>query len=127
MRPQQVATQNNVDQPVSESAPSQDDLPELQAVTADGLPALPESEQASASSANQLRIKTDVIEATIDLRGADIRELALLQYPVDVDLPDEPVQFLNDSRENFFVTQSGLRAEGTAPTHYETYTAEQSE
>ncbi|MBL1458690.1 MULTISPECIES: membrane protein insertase YidC [unclassified Methylophaga] len=127
VRPQQVATQNNVDQPVSESAPSQDDLPELPAVTADGLPALPESEQASASSANQLRIKTDVIEATIDLRGADIRELALLQYPVDVDLPDEPVQFLNDSRENFFVTQSGLRAEGTAPTHYETYTAEQSE
>ena len=127
VRPQQVAAQNNVDQLASESTQSQDDLPELPTDTADGLPAMPESEQATATSANQLRVKTDVIEATIDLRGADIRQLALLQYPVDVDLPDEPVQLLNDSRKNFFVTQSGLRAEGTAPTHYETYTAEQSE
>ncbi|MDX1749859.1 MAG: membrane protein insertase YidC [Methylophaga sp.] len=127
VRPQQVAAQNNVDQLASESTQSQDDLPELPTVTADGLPAMPDSEQATATSANQLRVKTDVIEATIDLRGADIRQLALLQYPVDVDLPDEPVQLLNDSRKNFFVTQSGLRAEGTAPTHYETYTAEQSE
>ncbi|PTB84524.1 membrane protein insertase YidC, partial [Pseudidiomarina aestuarii] len=103
VRPQQVATQNNADQPVSENAQSQDDLPELPTDTADGLPAMPESEQATATSANQLRVKTDVIEATIDLRGADIRELALLQYPVDVDLPDEPVQLLNDSRKNFFV------------------------
>ena len=127
VRPQQVAAQNNVDQLASESTQSQDDFPELPTVTADGLPAMPDSEQATATSANQLRVKTDVIEATIDLRGADIRQLALLQYPVDVDLPDEPVQLLNDSRKNFFVTQSGLRAEGTAPTHYETYTAEQSE
>ena len=127
VRPQQVATQNNANQPTVENDQAQNDLPELPAVTADGVPALPESEQVATSSANQLRVKTDVIDATIDLRGADIRQLALLKYPVDVKMPDKPVEFLNDSRNHFFVTQSGLRAEGDAPTHYETYTAEQSE
>ncbi len=127
VRPQQVATQNNANQPTVENDQAQNDLPELPTVTADGVPALPESEQVATSSANLLRVKTDVIDATIDLRGADIRQLALLKYPVDVKMPDKPVEFLNDSRNHFFVTQSGLRAEGDAPTHYETYTAEQSE
>lgn len=127
VRPQQVATQNNTADSSVESGQAQDDLPELPAVTADGLPSLPESEQAAATSANQINVKTDVIQATIDLRGADIRKLALLKYPVDVELPDQPVELLNDGRKHYFVTQSGLRAEGAAPTHYETYTAEQSE
>ncbi|HAO23852.1 MAG TPA: membrane protein insertase YidC, partial [Methylophaga sp.] len=114
VRPQQVATQSNAAEP-STAADQQDDLPELPAaVSADGLPALPDSDPATASSTNQVRVKTDVIDAMIDLRGADIRKLALLKYPVDVNLPDQPVQFLNDGRNKFFVTQSGLRAEGPA-------------
>ncbi|MDO8825589.1 membrane protein insertase YidC [Methylophaga sp.] len=127
VRPQQVATQADTTG-TSAAADRQDDLPELPvAVSADGLPALPDSDPATASSTSQVRVKTDVIDAMIDLRGADIRKLALLKYPVDVNLPDQPVQFLNDGRDHFFVTQSGLRAEGPAPTHYEIYTAEQSE
>lgn len=126
VRPQQVATQTNAETPAVDA--QQDDLPDLpSAVSADSLPALPESGQVAGSSASQVRVKTDVIDAMIDLRGADIRRLSLLQYPVDVDHPEQPVQFLNDSRDHFFVTQSGLRAEGAAPTHYETYTAEQTE
>ena len=81
VRPQQVATQNNTADSSVESDQAQDDLPELPAVTADGLPSLPESEQAAATSANQINVKTDVIQATIDLRGADIRKLALLKIP----------------------------------------------
>src|SRR5690554_3014958 len=130
VRPQQVATQSNTANDGSSVAPpqTQDDLPDLPvAVSADGLPALPDSGQVTGASANQIRVKTDVIDAMIDLQGADIRKLALLKYPVNVDFPDQPVQLLNDAREHFFVTQSGLRAEGPAPTHYETYTAEQSE
>ena len=130
VRPQQVATQSNTTNNETPVAPAQtqDDLPELPvAVSADGLPELPDSGQVTGASTNQIRVKTDVIDAMIDLRGADIRKLALLKYPVDVDHPDQPVQFLNDAREHFFVTQSGLRAEGSAPTHYETYTAEQTE
>lgn len=128
VRPQQVATQSTPAESVTTTGELQNELPELPtAVASDGLPALPESDTATNSSTLQVRVKTDVIDAMIDLRGADIHKLALLKYPVDVELPDQPVQFLNNGRNNFFVTQSGLRAEGSAPTHYETYTAQQTE
>ena len=36
-------------------------------------------------------------------------------------------QFLNDNAADFFVVQSGLRSDTTAPTHYEQYSVEKSE
>lgn len=104
------------------------DLPELPVLqTGDSLPELPSSGETPAIGAKQIRVKTDVIDVIIDTRGGDIRKLALLAYPVASDSPDVPVQFLNDSQSQFFVTQSGLRAEGEAPTHYDEYQAEASE
>lgn len=104
------------------------DLPELPVLqTGDSLPELPSSGETPAIGAKQIRVKTDVIDVIIDTRGGDIRKLALLAYPIASDSPDVPVQFLNDSQSQFFVTQSGLRAEGEAPTHYDEYQAEASE
>lgn len=104
------------------------DLPELPVTeTGESLPELPSTDASPVSSTRQIRVKTDVIDAVIDTLGGDIRRLALLAYPVASDSPDVPVQFLNDSQSQFFVTQSGLRAEGQAPTHYDEYLAEASE
>ncbi|MCL4125934.1 UNVERIFIED_CONTAM: hypothetical protein GTU68_012660 [Idotea baltica] len=90
---------------------------------------LPDIEAGSATSTSQahIRVKTDVMDIYIDQKGADIQRLALLKYPVESSNPDEPVQFLSDAAGSFFVVQSGLRSDGEAPTHYEQYTAEQSE
>jgi len=78
-------------------------------------------------SANKIHIKTDVMDLYIDTQGGDIRNLALLKYPVESKTPDVPVQFLADSASHFFVTQSGLRSNSSAPTHYDHYTAEQTQ
>lgn len=132
VRPQQTAQQVDNNQNETTTGGNQEyaeDLPDLPpSGNASGLPDLPDADNAATDNARQIRVKTDVIDAYIDLQGGDIRKLALLQYPVDVDQPDVPVKFLNDGSNPFFITQSGLRAEGkTAPTHYELYEAEQSE
>ncbi len=101
------------------------DLPVINAAADDSLPELAALPQTS--SVSQVHIKTDVIDAYIDPKGADIRRLALLQYPVDSSDPNIPVQFLSDKAGQFFVVQSGLRSDVDAPTHYEQYQAEQSE
>ncbi|MDT8310013.1 MAG: membrane protein insertase YidC [Methylophaga sp.] len=134
VRPQQQAAQqasnDEPDEPTV-TANQQDaaDLPDLPAAdNASGLQELPGADKPADSSAQQIRVKTDVIDAYIDLQGGDIRRLALLQYPVNADQPDMPVQFLNDGSNPFFITQSGLRADAmTAPTHYDRYQAGQSE
>lgn len=128
VRPQQEqAQQTESTADVSDSQSDADDLPEMPASesAADGED-LPEIEKVDSaqSASDRIRVKTDVIDAEITTTGGDIRKLALLQYAEESDTPDEPVQFLNDSGNLFFVTQSGLRAEGDAPTHYEQYTAE---
>lgn len=128
VRPQQAAQQagNTESQTADSSQQQADDLPDLPSDNApDGLPDLPDADKTvNADDVRQIRVKTDVIDAYIDPRGGDIRKLALLQYAVDTDQPDVPVQFLNDGSNPFFITQSGLRAEGPAPTHYDEYQAD---
>lgn len=105
---------------------NQQDLPTLP--SAENLASLPEiAQDLAAVSANKIHIKTDLMDLYIDTKGGDIRDLALLKYPVESKTPDVPVQFLADTALNFFVTQSGLRSNTSAPTHYDNYVVEQSD
>lgn len=127
VRPQQAAdiasqTQTNAAQPVISDA----ELPDMPTASAESLPDVPQSQQMSAA-AGKIHVKTDVMDLHIATQGGDIRDLALLDYAVSSEQPDTPIQFLNDSAGQFFVTQSGLRADGEAPTHYESYRAEKTE
>ena len=110
----------------SPAAENEADLPALPSESAQAMPDVPDSPQAEAV-ASKVHVKTDVMDLQIATQGGDIRELALLEYAVSSDQPDTPVQFLNDSAGQFFVTQSGLRGEGEAPTHYAEYRAEQTQ
>lgn len=104
-------------------ASSQNDLPEMPvAKSLDGLPAITDSVEGGASA--KVHVKTDLIDVTIDTKGGDIQELDLLAYPVESDKPNEPVQFLAATASRYFVVQSGLRSDASAPTHYDTYQAE---
>jgi YidC/Oxa1 family membrane protein insertase len=128
VRPQQqVAEANNVtngDMPAVMSSESANDLPEMPVVQS-----LPTADEAavSATSAARVHVKTDVIDAYINTRGADIESLALLAYPVDSSDPNVPVQFLKNTGINQFVVQSGLRSDAAAPTHYDYYTSPSSD
>ena len=97
VRPQQATQQtNNTESDTAQnSRENAADLPDLPTDRApDGLPDISSIDNPGApDNARQIRVKTDVIDAYIDPRGGDIRKLALLQYPVDADQPDVPVQF----------------------------------
>ncbi len=134
VRSAQVAEQAAAQSPAPVSAVSgqeavKGDLPDLPIdnVVADGsLPAI-EVGAVTRTTQSQVHVKTDVMDVYIDPKGADIRRLALLKYPIESSDPNVPVQFLNDAAGQFFVVQSGLRSDAKAPTHYEQYAAEQSE
>ena len=126
VRPQQQAAQQAATQ-VQDAPDMTADLPDLPAASsfdsAADMPALPAGASAISSS-ERVRITTDVIDAYIDTQGGDIRSLALLQHFEEAGATDRPVQFLDDSSSLFFVTQSGLRSDSTAPTHHDRFRAE---
>ncbi len=126
VRPQQQTVEQVAETANGPSTDTEADLPDLPAQTADSMPDVPTTPEAKAVT-EKVHVKTDVIDLKISTQGGDIRELALLEYAVSSDQPDTPVQFLNDTASHFFVTQSGLRAEGDAPTHYAEYRAENDE
>ena len=123
-RPAQTAAQ----QAGSPAVDAPSDLP----AAPQGPGAAPEAPAAGPvlESAGRIRVATDVLEAEIDTRGGDLRRVALPQYPVSVDKPDQPVVLLNDGSRKVFVAQSGLLAAGDtepaqAPDHRVLFRAEQ--
>ncbi len=101
------------------------DLPELEASSTPD--AVPENRNAVAQGV-LIRIETDVVEAVIDSRGGVIRSFKLKKYPVDVDHPDEYLELLFQRKDELHVLQNGLRsADSPAPTHYDPFTAPQTE
>jgi YidC/Oxa1 family membrane protein insertase len=115
---------NDVPQAPAEAPPA-GDVPDV------ALPTTPQDTPGAApapgsvlESAGRIQVETDLLRLSIDLRGGDLREADLLQYPVSLDQPDEPVRLLDDSARRIFVAQSGLLSRGAAPTHHAVYEAE---
>ncbi len=77
-----------------------------------------------AHDSHKLRIKTDVIEARIDLRGGSLSRLALLEYPESASQHDRPFVLLNDEPNNMFVAQGGIVGGNASPTHHARYQAD---
>jgi YidC/Oxa1 family membrane protein insertase len=80
-------------------------------------------------SAQQLSIKTDVLNVSINLKGGELDRAQLLQYPLRKDAPNIPVTlFDHDDEASLYVLQTGLTggAGESAPTHLATWTAAQS-
>ncbi len=60
------------------------------------------------NSQQQINVRTDLLDVVIDTLGGDIRQVALLKYPEQVDTPDKPVMLFNDSLPRLLIAQSGL-------------------
>ena len=75
----------------------------------------------------RISVKTDVFDIEIDSIGGDLRRVALLNYPVDVNTDPSPVILMNDKSGLFFIAQTGLLATSEdspyAPDHYVSYQA----
>ncbi len=97
-----------------------------------------------AAPAAVIKISTDVLALEVDLQGATVRSLDLLQYPVQKDntivnqvrsligleaseKDYKPVRLLNPAPERLFEAQSGLIAgpdSAVAPSHYSNFVSE---
>lgn len=77
-------------------------------------------------SADKIHVVTDLLNVEIDTLGGDLRKIELRAYPVTVNHPDQPFQFLSDDAERMFVVQGGVLGTN-APNHRSIYQAEKTE
>ncbi|SVD62272.1 uncharacterized protein METZ01_LOCUS415126, partial [marine metagenome] len=88
------------------SIPENDDqIPELFAEKRLNNPLIQKS-NAQAAPQNRLKVKTDVLEVSINLHGGDIDQAYLLKYPTQITEPNNPLILLNP--KNLYSAQSGL-------------------
>ena len=76
------------------------------------------------SEAGLIKVKTDVLDLSIDLNGGDLVRSDLLRYPINKDDPDNLIRLLDPSFENRWVFQTGLRGldqNAPEPNHLSTY------
>jgi YidC/Oxa1 family membrane protein insertase len=111
----------------------EEDVPALPTITGEDLASAPDLPTATAAPAyKKIRVRTDVFDLDINLRGGGIRRLALLDYPVSLTEKDTPFPLMEFQPPNIFLAQSGLRGksttvDGNAPDHHAEFTAAQSE
>jgi len=75
-----------------------------------------------ARSGQRIQVETDLVVAEIDPTGGTLSRLALKQYPVDVEHPDEPFELLSETMSDYHIAQAGLLDSGRrAPNHTTTY------
>ena len=74
-------------------------------------------------AAQQLHVTTDVLDVMINLKGGELDQADLKEYPKRKDTPNIPVRLLN--RDPPYLLQTGLIAPSgeSAPTHFATWSA----
>ena len=82
-----------------------------------------------AAAEQLITVRTDTVLATIDTRGGTVRTMDLLEYPVVIDQPDNPLRLLDDKLPKFFIAQSGMVGlDGAeAPTHDAVFATEKTQ
>ena len=55
-----------------------------------------------------ISVKTDLLDAQINLQGGNLVEAKLLKYPVSLQEKNTPIQILNSNEDVLYVAQSGL-------------------
>ncbi len=78
-------------------------------------------------TAGRIKVRTDLLQVEIDTFGGELREAKLLDYPVEIEMPDVPFRLLKDISPGILVAQSGLVGSGDEyPNHKTQFTAESS-
>ena len=74
----------------------------------------------AAEGSGTLHVVTDVLDVTINLKGGELDQAELLQYPMHKDTPHVPVRLLSrDPPDSLYLLQTGLIGDAgeSAPTH----------
>src|SRR5258708_10572309 len=86
-------------------------------------PAAGAAPTADDSTSQPVRVSTDVFNVVINLKGGELDQADLLQYPLRKDAPNIPVRLLSrEPPDSLYLLQTGLSggARETAPTHLTT-------
>jgi YidC/Oxa1 family membrane protein insertase len=82
----------------------------------------------AATGSPHVVVTTDLLRVEIDTHGGNVVVADLLAYPQEPKDFAHPVRLLDDSASHFFEAQSGLvSAQGAAPDHTATFTAEKND
>lgn len=99
--------------------------PTVPAATAAAVAPPQPAAEAAAAGGQRVTVETDLLKVHLDTLGAGLRDVWLIQYPVEVDQPDHPFQLMQDQGADLFYTQGGLiGSAGELPNHKTLYTAE---
>jgi YidC/Oxa1 family membrane protein insertase len=82
----------------------------------------------AAASGQSLQVATDVLEIAINLKGGELDQADLLEYPLRKDAPHVPVRLLSRTPpESLYLLQTGLvgAAGEAAPTHLAAWSSPQ--
>ena len=111
------------------AAVPRDDVPQAPAVassvqTSSATP-VDVAQQAPVANVNTIEVRTDLLQAVIDLNGGTLADVYLLAYAEASNKKNNAFQLLDDTNTpaRYFVAQSGLLGEG-APSHHGVFTAE---
>lgn len=117
-------------------SPASDELPDANAAQMADSAELPDTASLPETTANDsgsaqagaddlIRVRTDVLDISIDSQGGNIVGARLLDYPVKATTPDIKVKLMNSQAGEYYVAQTGLlAAEQPAPTHLQTFSSE---
>jgi len=125
-------TETNSNIPASDKqiqTQTNNDLPSIPAGQTDENTTTAPSLAQEINHGQRVNVKTDIFDIEIDSVGGDIRRVALLDYPVDVNTDPSPVVLMNDKSGLFFISQTGLLVSSDenqyAPDHNVNYKIEQ--
>ena len=130
VQPAPVSAVTGSEQPswvVEQDVPALPDIgDELPAAASDGPTA------SAVSAYDKVRVRTDLLDIDINLRGGGIRRLALVDYPVSLEEKDTAFPLLEFQPPNIFLAQSGLRGESAAgdsrvPDHHAVFSADKTD
>ncbi|MHA7835172.1 MAG: membrane protein insertase YidC, partial [Algiphilus sp.] len=106
-------------QPAQDESAAMDDTPQ----PARPARSAPSDAPGTENDAGFIAVETDVVRARIALKGGDIRQLLLLDYPESEANP-RPLPILDDRRETWSIVQSGVLApQGNPATQRSLYTS----
>lgn len=109
--PQNTATENSINQQNS----GEPLLPQMSTTdnSTQSTPITPSSTTSRTSSTSLVRVKTDVLDITIDLQQGDVVASQLLDYPLSVEEKSKPFVLLqNDANERYVANSSLLFSTG---------------
>ncbi|GJL83525.1 MAG: membrane protein insertase YidC [marine bacterium B5-7] len=98
--------------------PSSPDAPESTQVA-------PETPVDSDSAGQLIVVDTDLFRVDISTIGADIREVELKKYSVDVEHPDQPLVLMTPDQPDVFISETGLLGRDSSyPNHKTSWSIE---